>query len=99
MTLIGTQYTVTATATQPFASASLYHFPFQSVDIWAPTGNAGTVYGGNSNVTNVPANALFAIEAGKGYTIGPFDNGPVYLDEIYIVGTASDKIFIHVTPR
>lgn len=99
MALTGTQYTVTATATRPFAlAAGAPRVPVQEISFKAPGGNTGTVYIGNSNVTT-STNILIEVTAGTGFTSGPFDNGPIYLDDFYVVGTANDRLFIYAVPR
>src|SRR5262245_38315885 len=99
MALRGTQYTVTAAAARPFPpGTSGLNTQIQEISFKAPTGNAGTVYIGNSNVTTA-ANALIELPAGSGFTSGPFDNGPVNAEDYYVVGTANDKLYIYFVPR
>lgn len=100
MALYGRQYTVTATATQPLTAAydaDLGHVPIQQISFKTPTGNAGRVFVGPSSVTNAPANAYIELPAGVGYTDGPYPMGSAYADDYYVVGTANDTVFIHVT--
>lgn len=101
MALGGTQYTVTAVATRPFAlsSTSSPRVPLQEISFKASAGNTGDVYIGNSNVTAVPANALIKVEKGTGFTSGPFEDGPIYADDFYVVGTANDLLHIYYVPR
>lgn len=69
----------------------------QQVDIKAKTGNAGIVYIGPSTVTNVPANAYAALEAGVAWSkVFTSSSTQVTTDDINIVGTASDVVFITV---
>lgn len=99
MALTGKQYTVTATATQPFPlSAAGLHVPLQEISFKTPTANTGTVFIGNSNVTTT-TNILIQLEKGTGFTSGPFDNGPVSLDDYYVIGTANDIVYIYAVPR
>lgn len=90
------QYTVTASAATLTSIIGSKLF-IQQVDIKAKTGNAGVVYLGGSGVTNVPANAGAALEAGVAWS-KVFTNSStnVTTDDIYIVGTASDVAFITV---
>ena len=107
MALKGRQYTVTAAAVAPLAlpangvptNTQPGHIPIQEISFKAAAGNAGTIYIGNSDVTAVPANALIALPANQGFTTGPYDNGPEYADDFYVVGTANDTVFIYVQPR
>lgn len=107
MALLGRQYTVTATAVAPLAlpadgvptSAQPGHIPLQQISFYTPAANAGNVFIGRSDVTAVPANCLIRLPAGTGYTSGPFDNGPEYADEFFVIGTANDVVHIHVTGR
>ena len=91
------QYTVTASAASLTSIIGSVK-QIQQVDIKAKTGNSGIVYLGGSNVTNVPANAGAALEAGVAWSKVPTYNALVNVttDDIYIVGTASDVAFITV---
>lgn len=90
------QYTVTASAASLTSILGSAKF-IQQVDIKAKTGNAGVVYIGGSGVTNVPANAGAALEAGVAWS-KTYTNSQTCIstDDIYIVGTASDVAFITV---
>lgn len=101
MALKGRQYTVTAVATQPLTAAfdsQLGHVPIMEISFKAPSGNAGTVYIGNSNVTAAPANAFIELPAGVGFTTGPHlvGSSQLYADDFYVIGTANDRVFIDV---
>lgn len=109
MALKGRQYTVTAAAVAPLSTATALnpdytsntrpgHIPVQEISFKAPSTNTGTVYIGNSDVTAVPANALIEVAKGTGFTSGPFPHGSVYADDFYVVGTASDVLFIYAVP-
>lgn len=101
MALKGRQYTVTASAVQPLTAAfdsTLGHVPIEQISFKTPSTNTGTVYIGPSTVTAVPANAFIELPKGVGYTDGPFPigSGQMYADDYYVVGTASDIVFIEV---
>lgn len=94
MALMGTEYTVTATAARPFAGQ---HVPCQQIVFSGLTGNTASAYIGGSGLT-ATTNRLAEVVKGGNYTIGPFATGPFYLDDIYVVGTANDKLFIWYIP-
>lgn len=99
MPLRGTQYTVTAVATQPFpGNNATPRIQLQEISFKGPSANSGSVFLGNSNVTTT-TNRLIEVAAGTGFTTGPFDNGPVYLDDFYVVGTNADVLFIYYVAR
>lgn len=99
MAYFAAQYTVTASAATITAACGFSaKKTIQQIDIKAKTGNAGVVYLGASNVTNVPANAGAALEAGTAWSAVPKAGSLVAVttDDIYIVGTAADTAFITV---
>lgn len=68
-----------------------------NIDVTAKSTNVGKVYLGGSGVTNVPANAGVEITAGGSWNSGPSSiSFPVSLDEIFIVGTAADIVFVTI---
>lgn len=90
------QYTVTASAATLTSIIGTKLF-IQQVDVKAKTGNTGVTYLGGVGVTNVPANAGVALEAGVAWSkVFTNSNTCVTTDDIYIVGTASDIAFITV---
>lgn len=92
--LIGTEYTVTATATSVSTILGLSgpqrfcsHMTFR-----AGTANAGNVFLGKSNVI-VAANRLVFLKADESFSFG-LENAFSNLDDWYVIGTASDKLHI-----
>lgn len=61
------------------------------------TGAANPIYGGKSNVTNVPANAGFQIAAATDLSFGPFESYILDLREIFIVGTVNAANIAFIT--
>lgn len=97
MASMGGQYTVTASAVKLTTALGLSApVPCCNIDIRASRANAGTVYIGPSTVTNVPANARVAIAAGEYWSSGPTSQHIINTDELYIVGTANDIVFVHL---
>lgn len=102
----GKQYTVTATATSLTTALGLSKSIFiKQADFRADAANTGSVFLGKSNVTNVPANAFVVIATvdngtevvGESYSIVPGGNmWNVNTDEVYIVGTDDDILYIVV---
>jgi len=91
----GGQYTVTASAvtlTSALGLSAKVHC--KNIDVRAKSTNAAAVYLGPSTVTNVPANARVEIPASGWWSSGPYDGNTLNTDEIYIVGTANDVVFI-----
>jgi hypothetical protein len=93
------QWTVSATAT-PLSTILNIHpdTPLRGFDVIGLTGNAGTIYIGNSGVTNVPANAGGVATATQGFSQGPHLNAIIRAGDVYFVGTASDKAFTTAQP-
>lgn len=90
------QYTVTATAASLTSimgfSAKRY---ISQLTLTGKTGNTGKVYFGGSGVTNVPAAAAGEIGAGAVVdVVVPSGTHPVHTDDVFIVGTAADILFI-----
>ena len=95
MALGGGQYTVTASAvnvTTALGMAQKIHC--KCIQIQGKTGNTGITYIGASNVTNAPANAMAQVPATSTWTSGYNDGSPINTDEVFIVGTAADVVFI-----
>ena len=91
----GGQYTLTATAATLTSALGLSAKLFvKNIDVTAKSTNAGNIYLGGSNVTNVPANARAEVTTTKSWSVGPYDGNFVSTDDVYIVGTASDVAFI-----
>lgn len=87
----GGQYAVTATATSITDALSLTgNRFFTKIVVKNAEGAANSLYLGNSNVTNVPANAHVELGQGVSFTFGG-DAGQGYYDtdSIYLVGTAN----------
>lgn len=103
----GIQYTVTAGAVKLSTAlgvtvgadgvADVAQSHFKQIDFKAAAANTGTVYLGKSNVAATPANACASVEKGTGYTIGPFQADSISSEDIFIIGTANDILFIAVT--
>lgn len=97
MASMGGQYTVTASAVSLTTALGMSSGTYCSnIDVKAPSGNAGSIYLGGSNVTNVPANARVEIAPGEAWASGPVGPHLVHTDHLYIVGTANDLAFIHL---
>lgn len=93
------QYTVTATAATLTSALGLSDAKgIRQLDVKAAVANAGSVFLGASNVTNVPANAGVALSPGQSYAIHdrPAALDAVSTDDVYIVGTAADIAYIAV---
>jgi hypothetical protein len=108
MALFGRQYTVTAAAVAPLATADGSainitaptrpgHIQCQEIRFSAPAGNAASVFIGNSSVTT-SANILVEVRKGTTEVLGPFPMGTLYADEFFVVGTANDILNILATP-
>lgn len=98
MALTFKQYTLTATATRLSSILGLTVGAgerFRNVDFKAKSTNAGKVYIGPSTVTNTPTNAGVELGAGEGWatSVGGGD-WLATADEVYVVGTAADIVFI-----
>lgn len=63
-----------------------------------PSGNSGTVYIGGVNGLTTTSYGFSIPSTGGLYSLGWYDCGPVKLSDIYIVGTANDKVYISITP-
>jgi hypothetical protein len=86
----GGQYVMTTTATSITDALSLTgNLHFARITIKNKTGAANPIYTGNSDVTNVPANAHLELDAGAAYTFGSCGNGYYSTDDIYLVGTVN----------
>lgn len=97
MASMGGQYTVTASAVTLTSALGLSSGVYCSnIDVKAPSGNSGSVYLGGSTVTNVPANARVEIAPGEAWASGVTAPHLVHTDNLYIVGTADDVVFIHL---
>jgi hypothetical protein len=97
MASYGGQYTVTASAVKMTTALGLTDaIPAAAIDIKAKSTNSGIVYIGPSTVTNTPTNARVALAAGDAWTSGPTSTHIISTNELYIVGTASDVVFIHI---
>lgn len=60
---------------------------FSKIVVKNAEGAANSGYIGNSNVTNVPANAHMELPADASYTFGGDGQGHYNADDIYLVGT------------
>jgi hypothetical protein len=91
----GGQYTVTATAVTLTSALGLSEKQHcKNIDVRAKVGNAAPVYLGASNVTNAPANARVEIPASSWWSSGPLWTNGINTDEVFIVGTAADRVYI-----
>lgn len=69
---------------------------YRQVDLFGNAANAASFFIGSSTVTSAGVNAYIEIEPGKAWG-SEFEQGAdFYLnsDELYVVGTASDKLHI-----
>lgn len=95
--VFGDQVTVTTSAQNLTTILSLTDRRFfRQLDIrLTAAGSANTVYGGRSDVTNVPANATFAINtATPVYSYGPFEAPGPNTTDIYLVASADTVVHI-----
>ena len=97
MALYFKQYTMTATAADlaTIFSTSLPDSHVETVELLAAATNAGHVYGGGSNVTNVPANAGIDLEPHAGISLHA-EKHRITTSTLYVVGTAGDVLYITV---
>lgn len=97
MASMGGQVTVTASAVKLTTALGLSAgVPCTNIDVKASSGNAGTTYLGGSTVTAVPANARIALAAGQTWSSGPVPQHIINTDELYIIGTTNDVVFVHL---
>jgi hypothetical protein len=96
MAFLAKQYTLTTSAAKLTTILGLSQPKYISqLILTGTTGNTAKAYFGHSNVTNVPAAAGGEIGAGAVVdVVSPSGAHPVNTDEIYIVGTAADVLFI-----
>jgi hypothetical protein len=68
----------------------------KQIDIKANAANAASVFIGGSGVTSAGVNAWIELEPGDPYGLRAPEGEQITLnaDDVYIVGTASDKIHI-----
>ena len=86
----GGQVAVAASAINITDALSLTgNLHFSKITIKNADGAANAAYSGNSDVTNVPANAHQQLSAGQSYTIGGDGRGYFSSDDIYLVGTVN----------
>ena len=86
----GGQVAVAAAAVNITDALSLTgNLHFSKITIKNASGAANSAYVGNSNVTNVPANAHLELAAGESYTFGGDGKGYYSSDDIYLVGTVN----------
>lgn len=98
MAFRGGQFTVTASATSLTSALSLSEkVHCRQLDIKAKSTNTGKVYFGNSDVTNVPANAHGELGAGESWSVPVDSTININTDEVFVVGPGtSEVIFIAV---
>lgn len=92
-----TQYTMTATAASisSIFSTAIQDVHVTKLELKAKATNTAAVYGGGSGVTNVPANAGFALDHGEGFSLQSSGNAhQVDIGKVYVVGTVGDILFI-----
>jgi hypothetical protein len=86
----GGQVAVAATAINITDALTLTgNLHFSKITIKNADGAVNTAYSGNSNVTNVPANAHQELAAGSSYTYGGDGRGFFSANDIYLVGTVN----------
>jgi hypothetical protein len=86
----GGQIAAAATAVNITDALSLTgNLHFSKITIKNASGAANNGYVGNSNVTNVPANAHLELSAGESYTYGGDGRGYYSTEDIYLVGTVN----------
>jgi len=91
-TLLGSEYTVTATATTLTTALGAPRKFFSHCVFRAGSANAGTVYIGRSDVT-ATTNRLIFLAAGESFAVA-IASAFSSTDDWFIIGTASDKLHI-----
>lgn len=100
-------FTATVTAVSSPLSSLIAGFTLATDDVgcrqislFVPaSGNSGTVYIGGSNAAVSSTNYGYAMLAtGNLISYGWYETGPLKLSDIYVIGTAGDKVFITITP-
>lgn len=93
MAFRGGQYTVTTTATTLTAALGLSEkVHCRQLDIKAKSTNTGKVYFGNSDVTNVPANAHGELGANEAWSVPVDATININTDEVFVVGPGTSEI-------
>lgn len=71
----------------------------RQISLFVPaSGNSGTVYVGGSNGLTTASYGFAMVATGALISYGWYETGPVKLSDIYVVGTAGDKVYITITP-
>lgn len=88
--IIGGQYTLTASAATITAALGLSTgVRVKKLTIKNAAGAANKIYLGDSDVTNVPANAHVELSADQAYEYWSGEASRINTDDIYIVGTVN----------
>ena len=92
-------YSSGANNAQPSAAQDL---PYRQVILQADPANAAVVYlGGDSGVSSTNHGASLdptQATAQDRVSLGPFETGPVKLSDLWVLGTASQRLMVLVVP-
>ena len=100
MAWLGGQYAVTATATSITSALALAESTYaRQIDVkYSANATAGSrVFLGDSDVTNVPANAHIELTPDTGWSAVAIGNHAIRTGDVFIVGTVAAANIVFVT--